>query len=177
MQYSQKTNVIVTAITEVNMKKFALIILAFISFPAKAFPQNLQQTEMTTYGNARFEYVIDFPSKLLIAQPEADNGDGRIFTSKDKNAKMTVFASFNALEEKLETHANDAKKHCNNKQSYFTLKHDMFAISCKINSKIFYQKTFFKNDTFYNFYIEYPISQQKTWDKIASKISASFKVQ
>lgn len=159
------------------MKKYIFTILTIILSPAIAISQNSTNLGWQTYGNARFEYLIDFPTKLLLAQPEADNGDGRIFTSNDKNTKMTVFASYNALEEKLDTHANDAKKHCNNKQSYFTLKPDMFAISCKIKGKIFYQKTYFKNDTFYNFYIEYPISQQKTWDKIVSKISASFKVQ
>lgn len=157
------------------MKNTILIILAIITFPVSAFSQNLQSKDWQTYGNARFEYVIDFPTKLLIAQPEADNGDGRIFTSKDKATKMTVFAAYNAAEEKLEKRAKDAKTHCNNKQSYFTLKPDMFAISCKIAGKIFYQKTYFKNDTFYNFYIEYPTSQQKTWDKIVSNISASFK--
>ncbi len=159
------------------MKKYFFTILAIILSPAIAISQSNPNSDWTTYGNGRFEYIIDFPTKLLIAQPEADNGDGRIFISKDKTTKMTVFASFNAIEEKLDKHANDAKKHCNNKQSYFTLKPDMFAISCKVNGKIFYQKTYFKNDTFYNFYIEYPISQQKTWDKIVSKISASFKVQ
>lgn len=159
------------------MRKITLIIFALVICPVTAHPQSFQQKEWATYGNARFEYLIDFPTKLLLAQPEADNGDGRIFTSNDKATKMTVFASYNALEEKLENHAIDAKTHCNNKQSYFTIRPDMFAISCKINGKIFYQKTYFKNDTFYNFYIEYPTSQQKTWDKIVSKISASFKIQ
>ena len=154
------------------MRKYFITILAIILAPTIAISQNLN---WQTYGNSRFEYAIDFPSKLLNPQKEAENGDGRLFYSKNKDVKMTVFASYNALEEKLENHANDAKKHCNNKQSYFTQKADMFAISCKISGKIFYQKTYFKDDTFYNFYIEYPSSQQKVWDKIVAKISASFK--
>lgn len=157
------------------MRNYIFITLSFILFPIAAFSQESPSKDWQTYGNSRFEYAIDFPSKLLNPQKEADNGDGRLFYSKNKDTKMTVFASYNALEEKLENHASDAKKHCNNKQSYFIQKADMFAISCKISGKIFYQKTYFKNDIFYNFYIEYPANQQKIWDKIVSKISASFK--
>src|SRR3954463_13078505 len=63
-----------------------------------------------TYGNVRFGYRICYPANLLHAQPEAANGDGRVFLAAD-SAKLTVFGRNNAeestLSETAAEHASD----------------------------------------------------------------------
>ncbi len=46
-----------------------------------------------TYTNVRFGYRVDYPVPELIPQPEAPNGDGRVFRSADGQAEMRVFGA------------------------------------------------------------------------------------
>lgn len=149
-----------------------LMFIAPFSASAKTAPAHL----WTTYGNSRFEYFIDFPSDILTAQPEAENGDGRLFFDKSRTTKMTVFASYNAMEKNFADFAKEERLKCKNKPSYELKQADMFVISCKIGSKILYQKSFYQNETFYNFYIEYPENQKAKWNTLITRISKSFKI-
>ena len=56
-----------------------------------------------TYHNQRFGYRIDYPADFR-PQPEADNGDGRRFTSPDGQAVLSAYAGYNALDGGLAEH-------------------------------------------------------------------------
>ena len=46
------------------------------------------------YGNARFGYFIDVPAAFSVADPEPENGDGRVFHPADKSADLIVSGSW-----------------------------------------------------------------------------------
>lgn len=47
----------------------------------------VDSTENNSYCNGRFGFCMDYP-KNLVAQPESDNGDGRVFTDASGNEVM-----------------------------------------------------------------------------------------
>ena len=59
--------------------------------------RDIDSVNYSRYYNLLYGYSVDFPKDLLTPQPEAGNGDGRIFIDKQGNAILTVYGS------KLET--------------------------------------------------------------------------
>ena len=72
------------------------MVIAALIFSEKA---NAIDITYKTYSNARFGYVINYPTDILIPQGEADNGDGQKFISKEKGVIALVYGSNNALDE------------------------------------------------------------------------------
>jgi len=52
------------------------------------------QREWEPYSNGRFGFALDVPT-ALVAQPESDNGDGRMWTSPDGQVHLAVYGSNN----------------------------------------------------------------------------------
>jgi hypothetical protein len=48
-----------------------------------------------TYQNERFGYTLSYPSSVFTPQPPPANGDGQTFLSKDRRAKVVVYATVN----------------------------------------------------------------------------------
>lgn len=55
--------------------------------------QDIDSANYSRYYNLLYGYLADFPKNLLTAQPEAGNGDGRVFTDSKGNAILTVYGS------------------------------------------------------------------------------------
>lgn len=151
------------------MKKIA-IILALLVFSLTAY----SQTNYKTYGNARFNYTISYPSNLT-TQGEADNGDGQIF--KNDDATLTVFGSNMLTGGTLLKEFNAVVKERGAENvTYKLFRKVSFVVSGKANGKIFYQKTIRKPDNSYiTFIFEYDESKRGVYDKITAKIAQSFK--
>ncbi|MEM7369074.1 MAG: hypothetical protein AAF587_10785 [Bacteroidota bacterium] len=46
------------------------------------------ELQFTRYENARFHFCVDYPEGVLLHQAPPDNGDGRLFLSKDAWIEM-----------------------------------------------------------------------------------------
>ena len=153
------------------MKKFLfLFLIAFVfAFPANAFGQ----IKWKTYANARYGYSISYPANLLVPQPEADNGDGRIFSNNA--AEMRVFGTHALLNETLLKEYNAVVKESEN-VSYKVYRKNFFVVSGTSDGRIFYQKTMAKaNGIFVTFRIEYAEDERAEYDKITARIVADLK--
>ncbi len=77
--------------------------LALALLAQTAFADDLYQT----YHNLRFGYSIAYPKTILYPQGESDNGDGQKFLSKEADASLIVYGSYNALDQTyiLKSHA------------------------------------------------------------------------
>lgn len=166
------------------MKKILLITISlFILISCTLNTENkVKSKNYNTYLNERFAFKINYPKELLIPQPPPMNGDGREFYSAEKDVEMLVFGSHNALlytpetafQEELENYKED-------EVVYKKYNNDFFVISGYKKDKIFYKKVLLnKNDkgdliTSFHFYIEYPKSKKKIWDKVVEKCVNSFK--
>ncbi len=130
-----------------------------------------------TYCNARFGYQIDYPANLLVAQGEPTNGDGQRFLSKSGDVEMCVYGGYLAawtFDEEFK-HALDDQDGAKKKATYKARAKNSFVVSGFHGKKIFYRKTFLKNDTLRTFSIEYPSTKKEIYDQVVEKIVASFK--
>ncbi len=149
------------------MKKL-FIFLTFCCINSLVFGQ----LTYDTYCNSRFDYCVEYPT-ILTPQPEADNGDGRIFISKNK--KVTLFAwGSNSLDEDLASQLENTVR--DKKVVYKAVKKDWFIISgYNKDGNIFYQKTILSDGIFKTILLEYPIAEKPTYDKVCEKLAKSFK--
>lgn len=149
------------------MKKL-LLLLAFCCINTLAFGH----LTYDTYCNSRFDYCVEYPT-ILAPQPEAENGDGRIFVSQNK--KVTLFAwGSNALDEDLESKLETTIR--NKKVVYKAVKKDWFIVSgYNKDGNIFYQKTILADGVFKTVLLEYPTAEKPTYDKVCEKLAKSFK--
>lgn len=135
------------------------------------------QTTYRTYHNARFDYSISYPVKLLIPQGEPVNGDGQRFTSRDGRAEMLVYGSHNSLDKTLRQVYDEEishPEHPDRTVTYQVFRGDWFVMSGTENGRVFYQKTMLRNGVFKTFRIEYDRSEKRTYDAITATISRSF---
>jgi len=133
-----------------------------------------------TYHNKRFEYSINYPKNILYPQGEASNGDGQKFLSKEADALLLVYGSYNIHEQTIKEHYeenlyNKTEESQPKVITYQLLKGNWFVISGYVSGKIFYEKTILNNNQFKTFYFEYPEIKKKTYDPIVKRLSTSFK--
>lgn len=160
-----------------NYVRFATLVIALgVLMPAVRAAK--AQAGYNTYSNARFDYSISYPAKLLIPQGEAENGDGQKFLSKDGRTEMLVYGSNNALDQTLRQAYQEeisTAQHPTRKVTYQLLRADWFVVSGVEQGRVFYQKTFLRRGVFKTFRIEYDESQRGTFDPVTAAIARSFK--
>ena len=138
------------------------------------------QIGYVTYYNSRFEYSIKYPTKVFVPQDEAPNGDGRVFTAKG-GAELRVWGQFNALMDTLKGAYMSDLKERGAGVTYKVLQNNGYVISGTKGNKVYYQKTLLNGSdgdggaVFATFTIEYKKSEKAKYDRIVTKIAASFK--
>lgn len=150
---------------------FAVIVLSLLTFSAQSV---FAQQKWETYVNGRYGYSVSYPSDLLAAQGEADNGDGQIFADGNA-AEMRVFGSQMLLGKTMLGEYSRLLKE-NPNATYKLFRNNFFVVSGKRSNRIFYQKTIMKNDgSFITLSIEYDAGKRDIYDKVTARIAKSFK--
>jgi hypothetical protein len=129
-----------------------------------------------TYANSRYGYSISYPPDLLIPQRESDDGDGRIFTSKDGKAEFRIYAaaSFAGIDDTSETVVKSAEQKCpGHRASYRVVKPHLAAMSCVAGTELIYQKTILENGMDTTFMGAYPAAQRAIWDPAVAAMAQS----
>jgi hypothetical protein len=134
-------------------------------------------TSLATYANARFGYSVSYPADLLIPEREADNGDGRKFHARRGTAKMSVWGSYNALDQTPEGIIHDYARDCSaGKPTFKTAKPHLAAFSCTTTTGgVIYQKTLIRRDVLTSVRFEYPSAERAVWDPVVQRVSSSLK--
>jgi hypothetical protein len=139
------------------------------------------QTSYETYVNARFGYEIAYPTGVLRPQKEAENGDGRVFLSKNGTAELRVWGQYNALTKTLKEKYQEDLDEYGSGVTYKSIKSRSYVISGIKGGKIFYKKTILKGDggdsgdTYYMFTMTYQKSDKVKYDPIVERIAGSFR--
>lgn len=156
----------------------SVFLLALIFTGAAFTPQD----DYSSYCNARFSFCIKYP-KAFQKGKEADNGDGAVFTSKDKKTEIRGYGSlavedFDKLEQRFKLATETLTV------TYKTMKADWFVFSGTDGSgNIIYQKTVKKKidyfgdagtPVFQTLRISYPAEQQKNYGEYCRVIAKSF---
>jgi hypothetical protein len=122
---------------------------------------------------------VGYPPALLEPQGEPDAADGQKFVSKDKSIVLTVWGSFNALEEKLPVAYESAVAGLEKegvKVTYKLLRPPWFVASgTGAKGQIVYRKTFLVDGTFKTLLLTYPAARKTELDQLVGKIVTSFR--
>lgn len=149
-----------------------LATVVFVSPPNPAFA--------ATYGNARFGYSIRYPENLLVAEREADNGDGRAFHARTGLAKVLVWGAYRAMdyEQTPSGIAREYERHCSGgKVTYQVVKSTLVAFSCITPTRhVIYQKTLISPEVLRTVRFEYPYADRAIWDPVVQQVANSFTV-
>ncbi|WP_394845898.1 hypothetical protein LZC95_00355 [Pendulispora brunnea] len=116
------------------------------------------------YKNSRFGFMVDFLPELVPGR-EADNGDGRSFTSRDGSVEERVWGGW------LESWGPTLNKLCTSlegppksKVTYRSKGKDWCVTSGRVDNKIFYRKIIVSRGAFVSFELTYPESARATYD-------------
>lgn len=137
------------------------------------------QNVYSTYRNARFGTVVQYPSDLLVPQRESDNGDGRRFVSRDGAVELSIYSFHNAS---IRTVNGEMKRaiaqwqHDGGRLTYWKWQGNWYALSGFIGSDIFYEKTLLKNGVFHTLIWQYPRSMRNQLDAPVTRSVRSFNV-
>lgn len=151
----------------------------FLFSVATGVPAVAAEHEWNVYDNVRFGYSICYPGDLLIAQPEADNGDGRKFTGKS-GAELTVWGRYNVLEQDMHTLIGDLSDD-GATVTYRRTTKDWAVISGRSKGEVFYSKLVLERnaadgvDIVRVFRLIYPAGEAKTYDAVTIRLAKCFK--
>ena len=138
-------------------------------------PSTNDAVSYETYINPRFGFSILYPT-FLTPQPEPENGDGRTF-SNGKGEVISVFASYNVLDDSIEELFKECKSSYIGTVSYAVQKDNWFVVSgTDEEGTILYKKTILANDIEYTVNLIYPKAKKQRYDEIVEKVTKSFNV-
>jgi hypothetical protein len=156
--------------------------LALLLLPGAAIAfwpaQSFAQAAWPTYDNTRFQYSICYPPQSLVPQPEAENGDGRHFQSKD-GAELTVYGDNDTTKETPEAAADEIGTRLgpppDGKVTHQVVHNTWFLVSGRTMKQIFFAKGYLDHDQFKVFEFTFPIAKAATYDDVAAKLEGCFK--
>jgi hypothetical protein len=153
------------------MRTFFLVIFALLATPSLA-------AGWGAYENARFGYVIDVPPEFDWGE-EAQNGDGRVFTSSDGTQTLRVYGG-NILEDDFEADARSAMGFATGEGwelSYERVTPSWASWSGERNGMILYARTVAvcEGTQFARFEYEYPKTALKAADAVVNRLVRSFR--
>lgn len=150
----------------------ATAVLCTLSPAASAEPDGHR---WDSYANGRFDYRICYPSDLLEAQPEADNGDGRVFTT-GSGASLRVWGHYDEDGKTSATLVGDAV----DAGATITYRHatrTAAVLSGRKGGDVFYAKVVLGkagSDLVRTFLLTYPAREAATFDPVAARLSRCF---
>lgn len=132
-----------------------------------------------SYRNDRFGYTICYPAALLQPQPEADDGDGRVFKTGDGVANLTVWGGNDVSGQSLKTYQADYSRDLVGQTGAVTYKaagKGWAVVSGRTSDgDLFYLKTLRADDQFKSFQLTYAGTKSAVYDPVAAKLSQCFK--
>jgi len=127
------------------------------------------------YVNARYRYHLCYPTTLK-AQPEAPNGDGRVFHAAD-GGSLTVFGRNDVLHDGIDATAKDIASRLagrGGRTSYAAGRENWRVVSGTDRAgNIFYSKILRRDDQFAIVELRYPANAPR-YRLIATRISTCF---
>lgn len=133
----------------------------------KAKQQDAQPSAGGVYANARFGYAVTIPAGF-IWNPEATNGDGRTFTNNQTGMTITVWGSYNALNETPESAFEQTT--AGHQVAYQQVTDTEFTASWEENGTITYVREMVSAGTIHAIRFDYPSAQRNDCDRIVEQV-------
>lgn len=142
----------------------------------KAKPQ--PDIKYGNYCNGLYGYCISYPANLY-PQPEAQNGDGRIFKDKYNNEVLRVYGRYSEanLVPLNEDFSMSQEEYREDVITYSKLGQTFYVISgYKKDGTVFYKKAVTRKGVLATAVLEYPEEQKEYYDAVSVQIFNSLKV-
>ncbi|MGO4523206.1 hypothetical protein AB4076_21525 [Dyella sp. 2RAF44] len=131
------------------------------------------------YQNVRFGYVVEYPSPLLLAGNEADNGDGLKFAPEMGDADIRVWGEYNVNSDSPAAILKaDLTNDCaSGKATYQVSKPNLVAYSCLTpQGRVVYAKAIIRGDTLATVRFDYAPSEQQTWAPVIKQMADTLRL-
>lgn len=155
---------------KLKLPALALLVMAVMTGTASAEP----------YANARYDFAVDVPGELSVADPEPDSGDGRSFRSADNSAELHVFGGW-IVEDGFATEVQARQKFETGEGWTITYASkpgkEGSSYSGAKENRIFYARIIPRcGDSGYAmFRMEYPAAEKEKYDGAINQLNASLK--
>lgn len=129
-----------------------------------------------TYANPRFAYQVCYPADLLRAQPEAPNGDGRVFIGAG-GAKLSVWGR-NKVDETLRdaiAQSTALLSDHGGQVTYKLVRPDWYVLSARQGDQIIYLRSRLVGDRFEAFELRYPAAAAASWNPVVARLGTCFR--
>lgn len=133
----------------------------------KTKQQDTQPSAGGVYANARFGYAVTIPAGF-IWNPEATNGDGRTFTNNQTGMTITVWGSYNALNETPESAFEQTT--AGHQVAYQQVTDTEFTASWEENGTITYVREMVSAGAIHAVRFDYPSAQRNDCDRIVEQV-------
>ena len=131
------------------------------------------------YLNDRFGYAVAYPSGFLIPRGESDNSDGQKISSTHQDVVLSVWGSWNTLEESTSDIAQDFKNgeylpygtKTRPTVTYSIIRKNWVVMSGTYNGRVIYFKDVLDKYGEYAMTFTYPISMKQKYDPMTVEIA------
>lgn len=138
--------------------------------------RDIDSANYSRYYNLLYGYRVDFPKNLLTPQPEAGNGDGRIFKDKQGNAILTVYGSrLDTLSVRFKQDLASITTSKLNSITYQKLAPSFSIISGFKGDTVFYYKRVATDEGLATMLLEYPKSDSTKYKPAVIAVSRSLR--
>lgn len=157
------------------MKQFGGLLLAFAILVISGLQPAM--AGWRAYENPRFGFSFTYPAHVFTPEPEPENGDGNRFFATDAEAIISVWGSYNTLDQNPKSYFEWARNEVGvvDNITYKRIAKDWLIISGYKSGMVYYEKTIFSC----NFQrttsvsITYPASRKKDYDGMVGRLTKS----
>lgn len=131
----------------------------------------------STYANARFGAVVDYPDRFSVRDAPPENGDGQRFFTRDRRAQMAVYGSYKVDGETMRE-LMDSARQAGVAYTFADVRPDSYALSGTRGARILYQRCIrsrHERGIVNCVDLEYPAAEAGAWDAIVTRISRSLR--
>ena len=156
---------------------FILAVAALLAAsPVKAVSQ--QAGDWTSYRNARYGFMIAYPTALFAADPEKESDQGRAVVSADGRARLLIGAFENADQASLADYRAFLLKesYADAAIDYAPVRDKWFVLSGTRDGNMFYERvTFTCGGRIINSWaMVYPAAERRTYDRVVERVARSY---
>ncbi|MGI4732252.1 MAG: hypothetical protein ACRYFW_10925 [Janthinobacterium lividum] len=138
-------------------------------------PAAAAEHQWRDYANVRYAYQLCYPADLMRPQPEAPNGDGRVFVGAH-GARLSVWgeAADGTLTSDMVSSVALLTKG-GGEITYKVVRPDWYVLSARRGDTILYYRTRLASGVLKTFELDYPAAEATTWNPVVARVGTCFR--
>ncbi|MGH6816654.1 MAG: hypothetical protein ACREC6_13225 [Hyphomicrobiaceae bacterium] len=155
----------------------AVVGAASAGSPLGAEPVDLGRIE--TYRNERFGFVVRYPTEVFEPAEQQGSSDGRVFASRDGDARLIASAGLNTSAQTLQEYRRFVMEQTYQGAiyDYKPVRKTWFVLSGTLGDKMFYERIVFAcgGEVIYGWQMTYPTARRDFYDRVVETIHRHYR--